>query len=126
MSRQASVLVTPGLGSTCHSKDVVFGIVSINIYTVKRSVGESPAVLEAMQSPRGSPSQPGTQRGMGVLLGQRGAKHVDVQPSCARCTEHFNWCEGELRCHSEQEGEILPLDTEEVKSAVRKLHVSSL
>lgn len=82
-------------------------------------------MLQTVQTPRGSPSQPGTQRGMGVLQ-QREAKLVGIQPSCARCTEHFNGCEGELRCHSEQHGEILPSDMEEVKSAERKLPISSL
>lgn len=62
---------------------------------------------------------------MGVP-GQRGTKHVDIQPSCAKSTEHFNGCEGELRCVSEQEGKILPLGMEKVKSAERKLHISSL
>lgn len=51
---------------------------------------------------------------------------MDIQPSCARPTEHFNGGEGELRYLSEQEGEILPLDMEKVKSAERKLHISSL
>lgn len=60
-----SVLVTPGLGSTCCSEDVVLGMVSMNISGVKRPVGESPAVLETMQVARGSPSQPGTHRAVG-------------------------------------------------------------
>lgn len=60
-----SVLVTPGLGSTCCSEDVVLGMVSMNVYSVKRCVGESPAVLETVQTARGSPSPPGTHRAVG-------------------------------------------------------------
>lgn len=42
MSRQASVPVTPGLGSSCYSKDAVFGMVSVSIYTVKKVYGREP------------------------------------------------------------------------------------
>lgn len=52
---------------------------------------------------------------------------MGIQPSCARPMEHFNGCEGELRCLSEQEGASpCSLDMEKVKSAERKLHISSL
>lgn len=40
---------TPRLGNTYRSKNAVFVVVSINIYTVKTSIGERPAVLDTVQ-----------------------------------------------------------------------------